>query len=84
MRSTLAWSLASLEELRGEALVKSTGVAAALVALATIANAQVHRCIDANGRATYSDTACPTSAKRTDQVLGGSATARRDEPENAG
>ena len=33
MRSTLASSLAFFEELRGEALVKSTGVAAALVAL---------------------------------------------------
>lgn len=46
--------------------------------------AQVHKCVDASGRATFSDTPCPTSAKTSNQVLGREATETRIEPEDAG
>lgn len=44
------------------------------------ASAQVHRCIDAAGKAAYSDTPCATSAKRAEQVLGREATESRFDP----
>ncbi|MEJ8821521.1 DUF4124 domain-containing protein [Variovorax humicola] len=58
-------------------------VATAMLVLATAATAQVHRCIDAGGKATYSDVACPTSAKSAEQVLGREATAPRYDPNAA-
>ena len=51
------------------------------IALAAIsANAQVHRCIDGGGKATYSDVPCTSSAKQATQVLGRSATETIDDP----
>lgn len=49
--------------------------------LAAGASAQVHRCVDAAGKVSFSDIACPTSAKKADQVMGESATQQRWEPE---
>jgi hypothetical protein len=51
------------------------------IALAAVsANAQVHRCIDAGGKATYSDVPCTSSAKQATQVLGRTATDTVDDP----
>lgn len=55
-------------------------VAVGLLLACVSAGAQVHRCIDAAGKASYSDTACPTSATRADQVLGRGATVSRPDP----
>jgi hypothetical protein len=52
-----------------------------LLGTTTIASAQVHRCTDAGGRVTFSDTACPNSAKKADRVMGEGATQQRWEPE---
>lgn len=45
------------------------------------ASAQVHRCVDANGKVAYSDTVCSASAKKSDRMLGREATEKRWEPE---
>ncbi|MGJ7523650.1 DUF4124 domain-containing protein [Variovorax sp. LT1P1] len=44
------------------------------------ANAQVHRCIDAGGKATYSDVPCSSASKRAERVLGREATDATDDP----
>lgn len=55
-------------------------IAVGLLLACAAAGAQVHRCLDATGKASYSDTACPTSATRADQVLGRGATVSRPDP----
>ena len=55
-------------------------LAAAVLVVATSAGAQVHRCVDAAGKASFSDVPCPTSAKKAEQVLGSDATDRRYDP----
>ncbi|MDR6886106.1 MULTISPECIES: DUF4124 domain-containing protein [Variovorax] len=59
-------------------------VAAAFAAAALGAGAQVHRCTDAAGKVSFSDTACPSSAKQAARVLGADATDRRWENEAYG
>lgn len=60
--------------------MKCIAIAPALLALAMCASAQVHRCIDAAGKATYSDVACPTNSKKAERVLDADATDRRYDP----
>lgn len=56
-------------------------VATLLVWVSIGAAAQVHRCVDAAGKTTFSDQPCPTSAKSAARVLGADATNRRWENE---
>jgi len=56
-------------------------VATTLLAASFAACAQVHRCTDAAGKVTFSDTACPTTSKQAARVLGADATDRRWENE---
>ncbi|MGJ3704611.1 DUF4124 domain-containing protein [Variovorax sp. AFSI2.2] len=56
-------------------------VATTLLAASFAACAQVHRCTDAAGKVSFSDTACPTTAKQAARVLGADATDRRWENE---
>jgi len=46
--------------------------------------AQVHRCVDAAGTTSFSDSPCPSSAKSSTRVLGSDATDRRWENEAYG
>lgn len=62
----------------------SLAVAACIAAAAASANAQVHRCTDANGKVAFSDTPCSTTAARAERVLGSDATERRWENEAYG
>lgn len=52
----------------------------AFAVISTSAAAQVHRCIDSSGKATYSDVPCPSAAKRAERVLGREATESTDDP----
>lgn len=54
--------------------------AAACCMLSLGAQAQVNRCIDGAGKVTFSDTACSTSTKQADQVMGSDATAKHYDP----
>lgn len=56
-------------------------VAAAFLVVSCGASAQVHRCTDAAGKVSFSDTACPTTSKQAARVLGADATDRRWENE---
>lgn len=55
-------------------------VAASILLLCSASHAQVHRCINDAGRATFSDTPCPASSKQAAQILGRDATAQSDDP----
>lgn len=48
------------------------------------AQAQVHRCVDATGKTTFSDSPCSSGARSSTQVLGSDATDRRWENEAYG
>lgn len=63
--------------------MRSTAAVFLLVA-AFGASAQVHRCIDAAGKVSFSDTICPSTAKSAARVLGADATAPRWENEAYG
>ncbi|MNX79855.1 hypothetical protein D3C86_1114990 [compost metagenome] len=52
--------------------------------LAAGAIAQVHKCVDAAGKITFSDVLCPTTSKKAARVLGADATDRRWENEAFG
>lgn len=51
------------------------------IGLAGTAAAQVMRCVDAAGRVSYTDAACPAETRRAEAVQGIEATERRSEPE---
>ena len=53
------------------------------IGLAGTAAAQVRRCVDAAGRVSYTDAACPAETRRAEAVQGVEATERRSEPEGA-
>lgn len=55
--------------------------ALAALAISGAAGAQVHRCVDAAGKVSFSDAPCPTTAKSAARVLGADATDRRWENE---
>lgn len=52
-----------------------------LLGLALSSHAQVHRCVDAAGKTSFSDQPCPIGAKSAARVLGSDATDRRWENE---
>lgn len=53
------------------------------IGVAGTATAQVMRCVDATGRVSYTDAACPAETRRAEAVQGIEATERRSEPEGA-
>jgi len=53
------------------------------IGLAAPAATQVMRCVDAAGRVSYTDAACPAETRRAEAVQGIEATERRSEPEGA-
>ncbi|QRF60215.1 DUF4124 domain-containing protein [Variovorax paradoxus] len=56
-------------------------IAALFICMASGAAAQVHRCVDAAGKTSFSDQPCPTGSKSAVRVLGANATDRRWENE---
>lgn len=54
------------------------------VLIALPAAAQVHKCVDAAGKITFSDVLCPTTSKKPARVLGSDATDQRWENETYG
>lgn len=58
-------------------------IAVVLALSAAGASAQVHKCVDAKGKISYSETPC-SAAERGGQVLGSEATEKRWEPDGTG
>lgn len=56
-------------------------ISAAVLLLATAAQAQVVRCVDANGKVSYTDQRCPSDARQSRQLPGVEATAPPPQPE---